>query len=49
MALDCVGLLSFRYKKRRLGKSFFVDLVGRDNLNLFCKLLICNINNYFNI
>ena len=48
MALDCVGLLNFRNKKRRLGTSFFVGLC-RGNLNRTVNLLILISNYRFNI
>ena len=39
--------LNPRHKKRRPRTSFFVEVVGRGNLNRLSKLLICNINVFF--
>ncbi len=48
IALRPPYLLDFRHKKRRPWTSLDDEVVGRGNLNRFCKLLIYNVNSDFN-
>jgi hypothetical protein len=45
--VDALVFLNFRHKKRRPWTSFFVEVVGRGNLNQLGKSLIYKINNYY--
>jgi hypothetical protein len=46
-ALKLLSSLDFRHKKRRPWTSFFVEVVGRGNLNLYSMSLIIKINLFF--